>query len=84
MILKLDMEHLGLKFSKVYINDYACLTLTYFKPRSDLFSYAFKWGKAVTQSFIAANNKIDRKFMFLKNVDPRGWSAPVPQLYRCI
>ena len=36
MILKLGMQHPGLKFYKVYINGDPELTLTYFMARSNL------------------------------------------------
>ena len=36
MILKLGMQHRGLKLFKVYINGDPSLTLTYFKARSNL------------------------------------------------
>ena len=36
MILKLAMQHQGLKLYKVYINDDPGLTLTYFMARSNL------------------------------------------------
>ena len=81
MILKLGMEHLGLKFSKVYINDNACLTVNYFMPRSFCSPMHLNGGKLLhMQSFIAANNQIDRTFMFLKNMDPRG-GLPLPCSY---
>ena len=45
MNLKLCMQHLGLKFYKVHINDDPVMTLTYFTTRSNLASYDFKWEK---------------------------------------
>ena len=48
MILKLGMQHRGLKLYKVYKNSDPGLTLTYFTARSNLVPYAFV-GKKVTQ-----------------------------------
>ena len=45
MILKLGMQHLGLKLYKVCINDDPVLTLTYFTAMSNFVAYAFEWGK---------------------------------------
>ena len=45
MILKLGMQHWGIKLHKVYINDDPWLTLTYFTARSNLVAYVFEWGK---------------------------------------
>ena len=45
MILKLGMEHQGLKLYKVYINEYPRLTLTYFTARSNWVACTFEWGK---------------------------------------
>ena len=45
MILKLGMQHQGLKLFKVYINDDPGSTLSYFMARSNLVAYAFEWGK---------------------------------------
>ena len=41
MILKLGMQHRGLKLYKVCINGDPGLTLTYFTARSNLVPYAF-------------------------------------------
>ena len=41
MILKLDMQHLGLKLYKVCINGDPGLTLTYFTARSNFVIRAF-------------------------------------------
>ena len=41
MILKLCMDHQGLKVYKVYLNDDPGLTLTYFTARSNLFKIAY-------------------------------------------
>ena len=49
MILKLSMQHQGLKFYKVYINGDSWLTLTYFMPRSNLvINLGFSIGKSET------------------------------------
>ena len=45
MILKLGVQHQGLKLYKVYINDDPGLTLTYFTARSNWFAYSFELGK---------------------------------------
>ena len=45
MILKLGMQHQGLKLYNVYINDNPGLTLTYFTARSNWVAYTFEWGK---------------------------------------
>ena len=84
MILKLNMQHWELKFDKVYINDGSWLTMTYFTGRSNLVVNAFEWGKLLQSLTFngerkhAANDQIDRKFMFLKTVDLRGMSSSCP------
>ena len=46
MILKLGIQHQGLKLYKVYINDDRGLTMTYFTASSNLVAYtSFVWGK---------------------------------------
>ena len=50
MILKLGVQHQGLKLYKVYINDDPGLTLTYFMARSIWIAYAFEWEKKFTKS----------------------------------
>ena len=45
MILKLGMQHQGIKLFKVNINDDPELTLTYFKSRSNLVACTFELGK---------------------------------------
>ena len=45
MILKLGMQHWGLKLYKVYINSYPGLTLTYFTARPNLVVCAFELEK---------------------------------------
>ena len=42
MILKLDMQHWGLKLYIICLNDDPGLTLTYFMARSNLVAYAFE------------------------------------------
>ena len=51
MILKLGMNHRGLKFYKVYINDDPGLTLTYFTARSNFVIWAFPYEKVKTVDF---------------------------------
>ena len=48
MILKLGMQHQGLKLYKVYINSDPGLTLTYFTARSNL-ALMLLYGKKVKQ-----------------------------------
>ena len=45
MILKLGLQHHGLKLYKVYINDDP--GLTYFTARSNLVAYTFEKGKVL-------------------------------------
>ena len=59
MILKLGLQHLGLKFFKIYINDDPAMTLTYFTARSNLVTYAFK---CLIRVKLAAYDQINRKF----------------------
>ena len=54
MILKLGLQHQGLKLYKICINDDPGLTnddpgltLTYFTARSNLVAYMFEWGKVL-------------------------------------
>ena len=47
MILKLGLQHHGLKLYKFYINNDPGLTLTYFTARSNLVAYTFEWGKVL-------------------------------------
>ena len=51
MILKLGMQHRGLKLYKVCINGDRRLTLTYLTTRSNLETYAFLWEKVKTVFF---------------------------------
>ena len=55
MILKLGMQHQGLKLYKVHINDDPGLTLTYFTARSNWVTYTFEFGNTVTKSFNGGN-----------------------------
>ena len=55
MILKLDMEHRGLKLYKVYINDGPGLTLTYFTARSNWVICTFECGKLLQSHLIEKN-----------------------------
>ena len=55
MILKLGMQHWGLKVFKVCINEDPGLTLTYFCQWSNLVTHTFEWGKIVTKSFNGKN-----------------------------
>ena len=43
--MKLDMQHQGFKLYRVYINDDAGLTLTYFTAKSNWVAYTLEWGK---------------------------------------
>ena len=52
MILKLGMQHQGLKLYNVYINDNSGLTLTYFTARSNWVAYTFEWGKLLQISHL--------------------------------
>ena len=45
MILKIGMQHRGLKLYKVYLNGDPGLTLTYFMARSNWVAYSFEWEK---------------------------------------
>ena len=51
MILKLGMQHRGIKLYKVYINGDPGLTLTYFTARSNLETLAFLLEKVKTVDF---------------------------------
>ena len=42
MILKLGIQHWGLKFDEVYINDDPGLIMTYFTARSNWITYTFE------------------------------------------
>ena len=55
MILKLGMEHRGLKLYKVYINYHPGLTLTYFTARSNWVTFTFEWEKLLQSHLIEEN-----------------------------
>ena len=61
MILKLGMQHRGLKFYKVYINGDPGLTLTYFTTRSNLVFQVFLSEKVKTVDFSEAIAACDLK-----------------------
>ena len=67
MILKLGIQHWGLKLYKVYINSDPGLTLTYFTARSNLVGVRLNWKncyKVIRWEKLAANDQINRKFIF--------------------
>ena len=51
MTLNVGMQHRALKYYQVCSNDDPGLTSTYFTVRSNLFPYAFVWGKGKTLDF---------------------------------
>ena len=51
MILKLGMQHKGLKLYKVNLNDDRGLT-TYFSARSNWLAYTFEWDKLLQSSLM--------------------------------
>ena len=57
MILKLGLQHQGLKLYKVCINVYPglTLTLTYFTARSNWVAYTFEWGKLLQSHLMGEN-----------------------------
>ena len=55
MILKVGMNHRGLKLYKVHINDDPGLTLTYFTSRSNWVTYTFECGKLLQSHLIGEN-----------------------------
>ena len=61
MILKLGMQHRGLKFYKVGINGDHGLILTYFTTRSNLETYAFLWENLKTVDFSETIAACDQK-----------------------
>ena len=72
MILKLGMEHRGLKIYKVYINDYPPPTLTYFTAKSNLASYAFEWSN-LSESHLMANDKWAKAVcIYIRQFSPGG------------
>ena len=85
MILKLGMQHQGLKIYKVYITDDPGLTLTYFTARSNWVAYTFKWGKTVTSYYIIVFLLFF--FLFLFNVPVNTFSVMLRRshlLYNCV
>ena len=72
MILIIGMQRWGLKLDKVDLNDELGLTLTSFTVIVKFGHLCILIGKTVTMSFyqknISANDQIDRRFLFLKNI----------------
>ena len=91
MILKLGMQHRGLKLYKVYINSDPGLTLTYFTARSNLVLYAFVWEKGKTMDFsetiviydlkLATDDRSDKTFLLTSKLCPLGAVCPLPRGY---
>ena len=91
MILKLGMQHRGLKLYKVYINSDPGLTLTYFTARSSLVPYAFVWEKVKTMDFsetiviydlkLATDDRSDKTFLLTSKLCPLGAACPLPRGY---
>ena len=84
MILKLGMQHLGLKLCKDNINDDPGLTLTYFTARSNWVTCMFEWGKLLQSHLMEENlqqrSRLTDNIVNEKN-DLSGLSAPDPGLY---
>ena len=88
MILKLGMQHRGLKLYKIYINSDPRLTLTYFTARSNLVPYAFEWEKGKTMDFsetiviydlkLATDDRSDKTFLLTSILCPLGAVCPLP------
>ena len=67
MILKLGLQHLGLKLYKVDINDDPGMTLTSFMARSNLVAYVFELEKLLqSREKLAAKKQIDRFTFFFE------------------
>ena len=91
MILKLGMQHRGLKLYKVYKNSDPGLTLTYFTARSNLVPYAFVWEKGNTMDFsetiviydlkLATDDRSDKTFLLTSKLFPLGAVCPLPRGY---
>ena len=91
MILKLGMQHPGLKLYKVYINSDPGLTLTYFTARSSLVPYAFVWEKGKTMDFsetiviydvkLATDDRSDKTFLLTSKLCPLGAVCPLSRGY---
>ena len=91
MILKLCMQHRGLKLYKVFIKSDPGLTLTYFTARSNLVPYAFVWEKGKTMDFseiiviydlkLATDDRSDKTFLLTSKLCPLGAVCPLPRGY---
>ena len=91
MILKLGMQHRGLKLYKVYINSDPGLTLTYFTAKSNLVPYAFVWEKGKTVDFsetivvydlkLATDDQSDKKFLLTSKLCPLRGCMLLPRGY---
>ena len=91
MILKLGMQHRGLKLYKVCIKSDPGLTLTYFTARSNLVPYAFVWEKGKTMDFsetiviydlkLATDDRSDKTFLLTSKLCPLGAVCPLPRGY---
>ena len=92
MILKLGMQHRGLKLYKFYINSDPGLTLTYITAMSNLIPYAFVWEKNKTMDFsetivvydlkLASDDESEKKFLWTSKLCPLGLLhiyAPCPR-----
>ena len=55
MILKLGMQHLGLKLYKVYINGDPGLTLAYLMAKSNWVAFMFEWEKLLQSHLMGEN-----------------------------
>ena len=90
-ILKLGMQHWGLKLYKVCINSDPGLTLTYFTARSSLVLYAFVWEKGKTVDFsetiviydlkLATDDRSDKTFLLTSKLCPLGAVCPLSRGY---
>ena len=91
MILKLGMQHRGIKLYKVYINSDTGLTLTYFTARSNLVPYAFVWVKGKTMDFsetiviydlkLATDDRSDKTFLLTSKLCSLGAVCLLPRGY---
>ena len=83
MILKLGMQHPGLKFYKVYINDDPGLALTYFTAKLIWVAYTFEqshlMGKTCSKGLNCLNNCV-----YEKKTRGEGLSDPALGLGTCI
>ena len=88
MTLKLGMQDRVYEYYKIYSNDDAGLTLTYFRARSNLVHYAFVWETGKTIYFsetivvcelkLATDDRSDKKFLLTSNFFPLGAVSPPP------